>query len=296
MAIDVSCRLPQPFQHIWEHMFGSGRAALSLRESYRDDLRRVKLHLDCRFVRCHAIFHDELGVYSEDKDGKPSYNFSYVDQVYDGFLKNGVRPFVELSFMPMQLANAPTTFSFWYHPNVNPPKDWDKWQALITAFTKHLVERYGVDEVSKWDFEVWNEPNIGFWGGDPQEPTYYHLYDVTAQAVKAVCPRLKVGGPSTAQAAWVNKFIAHCAQNHMPVDFVSTHVYANDQAKDVFGTNEVIPRRDMVARAVRKVHDQVKASVMPNLPIIWSEYNASYFNEVNVTDSPFMGPWLAQQH
>ena len=85
----------------------------------------------------------------------------------------------------------------------------------------------------------------------------------------------------------------HCVKANAPVDFVSTHVYANDTAKDVFGTNEVIPRSEMVARSVRKVYDQVKASARPDLPIIWSEYNASYMNEVAVTDSPFMGPWLA---
>jgi xylan 1,4-beta-xylosidase len=105
--------------------------------------------------------------------------------------------------------------------------------------------------------------------------------------------RLRVGGPATAQAAWVDRFIRHCVENHVPVDFVSTHVYGNDSSKDVFGTDEAIPRTQMVCRAVRKVHDQVKASSLPSLPLIWSEYNASYKNEPDVTDSVFMGPYLA---
>src|SRR5215467_10013922 len=110
---------------------------------------------------------------------------------------------------------------------------------------------------------------------------------------KAVNSRLRVGGPATAQAAWVDRFIRHCVENHVPVDFVSTHVYGNDSSQDVFGTNEVIPRTQMVCRAVRKVHDQVKASSLPSLPLIWSEYNASYKTEPDVTDSVFMGPYLA---
>ena len=104
---------------------------------------------------------------------------------------------------------------------------------------------------------------------------------------------MRVGGPATAQAAWIEPFIRHAVEDHVPIDFVSTHVYANDTAKDVFGTNESIPRTEMVGRAVRKVHDQVKASARPDLPIFWSEYNASYKNEPEVTDATFMGPWLA---
>ena len=156
-----------------------------------------------------------------------------------------------------------------------------------------MVERYGIDEVSQWYFEVWNEPNLDFWGGDPRESTYYHLYDHAARAIKGVNSRLRVGGPSTAQAAWVDRFIRHCTQNNIPMDFVSTHVYGNDSSPNVFGTDEKIPRTQFVCRAVKKVHDQITASSTPHVPLIWSEYNASYFNEPLVTDMPFMGPWLA---
>jgi xylan 1,4-beta-xylosidase len=282
-----------PFPHFWEEMFGSGRAILSLRENYRNDLRDVKQATDFKYIRFHAIFHDEVGLYNEDSAGKPVYNFSYVDQIYDGLLKNGVRPFVELSFMPRKLAAQPTEHVFWYHPIISPPKDWDKWSDLITQFTKHVVARYGIEEVSQWYFEVWNEPNLDFWAGDPKEETYYRLYDTAAKAIKAVDPRLRVGGPSTAQAAWVDRFIRHTVENGIPVDFVSTHVYGNDDAKNVLGTDDSVPRTQMVCRAAAKVHDQVKASTRPDLPIFFSEYNASYKNEPDVTDAPFMGPWLA---
>lgn len=282
-----------PFPHFWERMFGSGRAILSLRDGYRRDLREVKQITGFEYVRFHAIFHDEVGVYEEDSEGRPVYNFSYVDQIYDGLLANGVKPFVELSFMPNNLAAQHILHAFWYKQNISPPKDWDKWDALITAFVGHLVNRYGIDEVATWPFEVWNEPNIDFWAGEPKQATYWQLYDHTARAIKMVNSRLRVGGPATAQAAWVDAFIQHCAENKIPVDFVSTHVYGNDRSQDVFSTQENIPRDQMVCRAVDKVHDQIKASAMPGLALIWSEFNASYKNEPAVTDSIYMGAWLA---
>ena len=282
-----------PFPHFWEQMFGSGRAILSLREGYRRDLRETKRITGFQYVRFHAIFRDEVGLYDED-GGRPVFNFSYVDQIYDGLLENGVRPYVELSFMPEKLSSDPKALHhFWYKPNVAPPKDYAKWEAMIAAFARHLLARYGEDEVAAWYFEVWNEPNIDFWAGAPKESTYYELYDHTARALKSASPRLRVGGPSTAQAAWVSRFLAHCAENHVPVDFVSTHVYGNDSAENVFGTHEEIPRTEMVSRAVRKVYDEVAASPFPYLPVIWSEFNASYSNETQVTDSAFIGPWLA---
>jgi xylan 1,4-beta-xylosidase len=292
--ITVDATAPsRPFPHFWEKMLGSGRAILSLRESYRRDLRDVKQATDFQYVRFHAIFHDEVGVYGEDAEGHAIYNFSYVDQIYDGLLANGVKPFVELSFMPVQLAAKNILHPFWYKPNVSPPKDWDKWDELITAFTRHLIERYGIDEVAAWYFEVWNEPNIDFWAGDPKQATYWQLYDHTATAIKRVNSRLRVGGPATAQAAWVDAFIEHCVRNNIPIDFISSHVYGNDRSQDVFGTNEDIPRDKMVCRAVKKVHEQIKSSPMPKLLLIWSEFNASYKNEPSVTDSIYMGPWLA---
>lgn len=281
-----------PFPHYWERMFGSGRAILSLRDSYRRDLRQVKEATGFEFIRFHAILNDEVGIYDE-VDGNSVYNFSYIDQIYDGILREGVRPFVELSFMPKKLASKEIYQAFWYRPIVAPPKDYARWNDFITHLAQHLIERYGIGEVSHWYFEVWNEPNLDFWAGDPRQPTYFELYDNTAQTLKKVDPRLRVGGPATAQAAWADAFIAHVAQNQVPADFVSTHVYANDTAKDVIGTDENIPRTQMVCRAVRKVHDQIKASSRPDLPLIFSEYNASYKNEPDVTDAVFMGPWLA---
>ena len=292
ITIDASAP-SHPFPHYWEQMFGSGRAVLSLRDSYRKDLRTVRQITGLQYIRFHAILNDDVGIYDEDKEGKPVYNFSYVDQIYDGLLAAGVKPFVELSFMPYKLAARQDIQSFWYRPNVSPPKDYTKWDDLITQFVNHLVKRYGIDEIGKWYFEVWNEPNLDFWSGNPKQQTYFELYDHTVRDIKAVAPSVRVGGPATAQAAWVGDMIRHAEQAHVPLDFVSSHVYGNDKASDVFHTNENISRDQMVCRAVKKVHEEIKASPQPNLPLIWSEYNAAYDNQVDVTDSVYMGPWLA---
>ncbi|MBN8948116.1 MAG: glycosyl hydrolase family 39 [Rhodanobacter sp.] len=283
-----------PFPHFWETMFGSGRASLSLRDDYRKDLDAVREATGLSYIRFHGIFDHDVGMVNRGPDGSIRYNFSYIDQIYDGLLEHGVKPFIELGFMPPALTSDPNELQeFWYHPNRAPPKNYAEWDAMITAFARHLVARYGIDEVASWYFEVWNEPNIGFWAGEPKQSTYYTLYDQTARALKAVNPRLRVGGPATAQGAWATDFLAHTKKNNVPVDFLSTHVYGDDTAQNVFHSDEHIPRRDMVCRTVDKVHKEILASPYPRMPLVFSEYNASYANLPNVTDTVFMGPWMA---
>ena len=281
-----------PFPHFWEQMFGSGRAILSLREDYREDVRAVKKVADFRYVRFHGIFDDEVGVYTEDEHGNPVYNFDYVDSIYDGLLKNGVRPFVEISFMPKKLAfNPDALHPFWYKPNVSPPKSMERWDALIQHFARHLIDRYGIDEVSQWYFEVWNEPNIDFWNGIPRQASYFDLYDHTARALKSVSPRLRVGGPATAAAQWVPAFLQYTSEKQVPVDFVSTHGYADDTVENMFGTHEDIPMDDRVGRAIAKVRGEIDRSATPHLPLFWTEWNVP--GMMQARDTIYVGPALA---
>ena len=283
-----------PFPHFWEQMFGSGRMALVLRARYQNDLRDLKQATGFQYVRGHAIFHDELGVYSEDKQGKSIYNFTYVDQIYDALLANGVRPVIEISFTPKQLASDPNALHpFWYKQNVSPPKDYAKWDDLIRHFAQHLVDRYGVAEVSQWYFEVWNEPNIDFWAGTPKQPTYFELYDHTVRALKSVSPHLRVGGPATAAADWIEPFLAHVTQQNVPLDFVSSHGYADDTVQNLFHTNEQIPMSQRVCRAIHKVRDQINRSGLPHLPLFWTEWNVPSYGELHARDSIYVGPALA---
>ena len=145
--------------------------------------------------------------------------------------------------MPSALAASQKPHPFWYKPLPNPPRSYEKWGTLIEDFARHLEDRYGADEVRQWYFEVWNEPNIDFWTGEPAQATYFELYSAAAKALKVVDRRLRVGGPATAQAAWVGDFVRHCAREDVPIDFVSTHVYGNDTAKNVLNNDEEVVSR-----------------------------------------------------
>ncbi|GAC1355945.1 MAG: cellulase family glycosylhydrolase [Acidobacteriaceae bacterium] len=285
-----------PFPHFWEEMFGSGRANLMLRESYREDLRAVRAVTSFRYVRGHAILQDENGVYTEDEHGEPVYNFAYVDQIYDGLLKNGVRPVVEISFMPKKLAfNPDALHPFWYKQNVSPPKSMERWDALISALAQHLVQRYGIEEVAQWYFEVWNEPNIDFWGGIPRDKSYFELYDHTARDLKKVSPRLRVGGPATAAADWVDSFLAYTNEHKSPVDFVTSHGYADDTIDNLFPNDKSVPRDtpadQRVCLAIGKVRKQMAAAGHAQTPLFWTEWNVQ--GQSQSRDTTFVGPGLA---
>ena len=285
-----------PFTHFWEEMFGSGRANLALRESYREDLRAVRAVTGFRYVRAHAILHDENGVYTEDEHGNPVYNFAYVDQIYDGLLKNGVRPVVEISFMPKKLAfNPDALHPFWYKPNISPPKSLERWDGLMTAMAEHLVARYGIEEVAQWYFEMWNEPNIDFWGGIPRDKSYFEMYEHTARALKKVSPRLRIGGPATAAADWVDTFLKYTKEHDVPVDFVSSHGYADDTIDNLFPNDPSVPRDtpndERVCLAIGKVRGQMQAAGYGRLPLFWTEWNVQGASESR--DTTFVGPALA---
>ena len=170
--------------------------------------------LGVRAVRAHAILHDDLGVYRE-VDGQPVIDFAGIDRIYDRVLELGLRPIVEISFMPRDLASDPDRTVFHYGAIVSPPKDWNRWEQLVGDFTAHLVERYGRDEVRTWGFEVWNEANLEvFWSGTRDE--YLRLYDVSVRAVKAVDAALPVGGPASAAAAWIDELLVHVNRSSAP--------------------------------------------------------------------------------
>ncbi|MGH9470073.1 MAG: GH39 family glycosyl hydrolase [Terriglobia bacterium] len=278
-----------PLDHYWESIVGSGRASLAFRADYQKDLKQVHDAAGMQAVRFHGIFDDDDGVCWLDSRGDVVYNFQYVDQIYDSLLDAGVRPFVELSFMPAALASGNKTV-FWYKGNVTPPKDMDAWVAMITAFARHLFTRYGGGEISHWFFEVWNEPNLDFWAGTQDQ--YFELYRRTALALKAVDKRVRVGGPASAEAAWAPDFIKYCSQHNAPVDFFSTHIYANDPQQKVFGPQGHYALEDVIPLALQKVRNAIASSPMPHTPIFITEWNSTYMNVSAVTDSCFNAAFI----
>lgn len=263
-----------PLPHVWEECVGSDRAVVGLREQWLSDLEQVNKTVGIKSVRFHGLFNDEMGVWSV---GAKEPNFLYIDMVFDAMMERGVKPFVELSFMPAALAKGSSTI-FFYRGNTSPPKEMARWGELVGALGKHCVERYGIQEVSTWNFEVWNEPNlIYFWAGTQSD--YFELYRQSAIVLKGVDKRLRVGGPSTARAGWVGDLLKFCSSQQVPIDFASTHIYPDDPQDKVFGAGIHYPFEEVIGRALAKLQQEIKSSKTPELPLYiteWSSQNPAF--------------------
>lgn len=262
-TLDVS-KSGEKFNHYWSVGVGAGRVNEGLRAGWLEHLKLAKDYCGFRYVRMHDLFNDDMFTYFEKPDGKVVYNWQYVDEVYDRMLSLGVRPFVELAFFPTGIAAKNSKTQMWYCNKISVDRNnFGKWHDLVKAFTQHVVERYGIEEVLHWYFEVWNEPNLnpGFLDGTKSD--YFQLYKNAAKAVKSVDSRLKVGGPATSnfvadtrfdgevydknksifysqdkinkqhwKGVWIEDFIRFCEKENLPIDFISTHPYPTDYALD----------------------------------------------------------------
>lgn len=290
---------PGPTSRMYNLCVGAGRANEGLRADWQRQLRYVRTECGFRYIRFHGLFCDDMGVYQEDKQGNSVYNWQYVDDLFDFLQSIGMKPFVELGFMPTPLASGPHTL-FWYRANVTPPKDYAKWEAFIAAFTRHVTERYGAEEVRTWYFEVWNEPNLtGFWmgttGGKTYEeflPTaraeYYKLYESSARAVKSVDASYRVGGPATAGSGWIDETLAYCNEKKLPLDFVSTHEYATMSGYlDETGSAGTVlsPDRNAITSSVRSTREKIAKSPFAAAELHYTEWSASYTPADPIHDS-----------
>lgn len=257
----------------WRNIIAVGRANNLLRADILEHLAYAQKVMGYRFCRFHAIFDDEMKVVQRnEKTGKLIFQWHEVDQIYDALLKLGIKPFVELNPMPKVMASGAQTM-FNYNMNVTPPKSNEEWGYLVETFTRHLVERYGIDEVRSWYFEVWNEPNLGgFWSGTQAD--YWELYKASALAVKKVDAQIRVGGPASSKGNWVKEIITYTTKYKLPLDFVSTHLYPQDEQVQ-YPDRVESPHRigDFFSATVREVEDVVRKSEKPNLEIHWTEWN-----------------------
>lgn len=294
ISVDVGS-VAGPLGRVAQHCVGAGRANEGLRADWQRQLREAKQACGFDYIRMHGLLCDDMGVYREER-GQPVYNWQYIDELYDFLVDLKVRPFVELGFMPSGLASGSKTI-FWWRGNVTPPKDYGKWGDLISALVRHWIERYGLAEVKKWYFEVWNEPNLdGFWAADQKE--YFHLYSVTADAIKRVSPGLRVGGPATAGNAWVPEFIQYCTTSHSPLDFITTHTYGVDVGfLDEFGGRGTVLSRNpnSISDGIQHVREQIRASAMPSLPLFYTEWSASYTPADPVHDSYVSAAYILEK-
>ncbi len=282
----------RPRDRMADFSVGADYPGVTGREEALAQLRIARAELGFRYIRFHAIFHDETGVYRE-VDGRPVYDFTRIDALYDSLLGMGIKPFVELGFTPHDMRTSEQTIFYWKGNTSHPQPD--KWDGLVDAFVRHLIDRYGAEEVRTWFFEVWNEPNLdGFWERADQA-AYFDLYVRTARVIKAIDPALPVGGPSTAGAAWVPELLAYARAHDAPVDFVTTHTYGVDGGfldENGEGDNKLSPDPDAVIGDVRRVREQIEASATPGLPLYFTEWSTSYNPRDPVHDSHLSASYI----
>lgn len=275
-----------PLNDFFRQCVGAGRANEGLRADWQQQLSETKRDCGFKRIRFHGIFHDDMGVYQEDENGTPHYNWQYTDALYDYLVKIDVKPFVELSFMPEQLKTGDKTV-FWWHSNVTPPKDYDKWGKLIENFARHLKERYGEDEVASWYFEVWNEPNHpAFFSGKMDD--YFKMYKYASMGLRAASPRFKVGGPATAGCGWIPELTNFCKENNLPLDFISTHQYGVKGFLDETGKKQLVMplNADGLPNSIGSVVKKSNSSISgPQREVHFTEWSSSYSSRDRVHDT-----------
>ncbi|HKM03467.1 MAG TPA: xylan 1,4-beta-xylosidase [Lachnospiraceae bacterium] len=289
------------FQNHATFCIGTGRMGLALRHEYCNQLKKVQDEIGFSYIRGHGLFSDDMGIYhtyEEEGIQKEEYNFSYLDKVFDTYMENSLKPFIELGFMPGDLASGDQTVFYW-KGNVTPPSDYKKWEDLVIVTIKHLISRYGLEEVISWPFEVWNEPNLaGFWKGADMEE-YFKLYEVTSKAVKKCDTRLRVGGPAICgvdDERWLCSFLSFCQKQKAPLDFVTRHAYAVEEA-DRKGHYDYQKLRDPQffmdeLRESRRIIDSFPEYIGMEMHI--TEFNTSYTPRCPLHDTNLNGAYIAR--
>ena len=291
VTLDVAAAT-RPMDRFFDLSIGADYIGTTGRAENLAQLKTAVDELGFRYVRFHDVFHDVHGTVKKDGD-KLVFDFSGIDKLYDGLLARGIKPFVELGFTPGAMKTSNLTIFHWKgntsHPQPGP------WMELVDAFVRHLIQRYGIEEVRQWPFEVWNEPNLeGFWERADQV-AYFELYANTARTIKKIDPTLKVGGPSTAGAAWVPELLAYAKAHGVPVDFVTTHTYGVTEGYlDEYGKSDRILATDpnSIIGDVRRNRQEIEASAFPGIPLYITEWSTSYNPRDKVHDSYISAPWI----
>ncbi len=276
-----------PFPHFWEHTMGSDHALMALRADWQRDLKRCHDELGFKYVRFHGILDDDMGTLIMEND-QLVYSFFNTDQIFDYLLSIGMHPFVELSFMPSMLSSG-SDVVFKYKGCINPPGNINAWNTLISKLVTHCVDRYGIEEVSLWMFEVWNEPNLDvFWKGTQAQ--YFDLYLNTATTIKKVNSALRVGGPATAANDWIPAFLDFCKKNNAPVDFVSTHHYPTDS----FGKpgDDTITQLAESERSILQKEAGIAKTEARGKPLYYTEWSTSSNPFDVLHDQPYAASFI----
>lgn len=282
----------------WKTLITAGRASEGLYADWREQLKKVQKEIGFEYIRFHGIFNDDMMVYHEYPNGDPLYNWQYIDSLFDFLLSINIRPILELSFTPHDMRSGEQTI-FWWKGNVTPPKDYKKWADLVSALVNHCINRYGMEEIRKWYFEVWNEANITpFWSGTQDD--YFRLYNVTVKAIKDINPDFKVGGPATSssdteECPWIREFLEYCEKEQLPVDFVSTHPYPNSYPLFDYG-KPCYKDENGTYDSLKWLEKTIHATPYKGCEVHLTEWNSSPNCRDLVHDTAFMAPFIIQNN
>ena len=222
----------------WKSLINIGKAKEGLLDIVQKQIKEIQKDIGYKYIRFHGIFDDEMMIYQEDKEGNVQFNFNYVNSLFDFLLSVNLKPFIELSFMPKDLAKDKNHTLFYHESITSAPKSYRQWAFMINALVINCIERYGIEEVKSWYFDVWNKPDIGaFWSGSEED--YYNLYEISYRVIKEINKSIKVGGPAIAsitikQTKWLDRYIKYSINNGCIPDFISFHTYPNE----IFDTND----------------------------------------------------------
>ncbi len=298
-----------PLSHNYKNMCCVGSAKQFLYSEVQEMLRTVQNKIHFKYVKFHGILSDEMMVYMEKEDGTPAYSFAMIDKVLDFLLSINLRPLVQLSFMPQALASDPSKLIYMWNFNTSPPKDIKKWTDLVTAVIQHTIRRYGLDEVKKWLFCVWNEPDgsvDSFGWKEPNE--FYNFYKETYLAVKAIDPGLMFGTPSLllqpdSDQKWTTNFFEYSTQHNCIADFLNIHYYDNsfpnyENSLDAFNFNNIVKPSPLnvdpfaLTKFINQLKIHNKKYRIANMPIYLTEWNLTVSHRDLINDTCFKSCYL----
>lgn len=309
-----------PFTNYWQNLITFGRAAEGLKNEWQRQLADLQKDIGFKYIRFHGIFSDDMMIVNRDSDGNITYNWRYVNELFDFLQSVNLKPFIELGFMPEEFKSSDDNI-YWWNANISQPKDINLWTDLVKEFIKNCINRYGIDEVETWYFEVWNEPDLEkiFWIGTKED--YFNFYLETANAVKSISENLKVGGPSITHEnihkdTWLDDFVKFCKENKVPLDFVTIHIYtelfnskrkynnlvlkikndevSSDTAKKYLKDQRIYYNKEHTKDVLEKVNSKLKSILKYSPELHVTEWNASSYGRSLIHDTCFVSNFIAK--
>jgi xylan 1,4-beta-xylosidase len=286
----------KPLDPYFLNMTGQARASDFLRKGVQEHYRLVQKEIGFEYVRFFGVFNDEMCIFTPD--GR--YDWTYIDEVFDFLLEINLKPFVVFCFMPTVLASGNAAI-YYYKGNITPPSDYQRWAGLVEAFTRHCVERWTLNKVKDWYFEVWNESELpDFWTGTFDD--YMKLYEASVRRVKSVSTELRVGGPSycgfhhSAAENRLKMFLDECAARNLPVDFVSAHPYPVICSGSGGVWHETLLGPNQTKEDLIWFKETVRHSAFPDAGLSINEWNSTCRDRDLAHDTAFMAVFLLHNY